>query len=360
MFLEFIYPLVAFFSPLNVFRYLTFRSAYAAVTALLIAFLLGPWVIERLRVLKFGQAVRTDGPESHLAKTGTPTMGGLLIIVAVSVAVLLWSDLRNRYTWIALGALLGFGAIGFADDWLKIKRRNSDGISAAVKFWAQVVVASCVAIFLYSQGNPDSSKLYIPFFKFPVIDLGIAWVPIAVIYVVYWSNAVNLADGLDGLATGLVIIALIAFSILTYLTGRADWSTYLQIPYVKGTGELTVFNLALIGACIGFLWFNAHPAEVFMGDSGSLALGGVLGALSLIVKKEVLLGIVGGVFMLEVISVVLQVGYFKATKGNRLFKMAPLHHHFELVGWKETKVVTRFWILGGLFAIIALSTLKIQ
>jgi phospho-N-acetylmuramoyl-pentapeptide-transferase len=360
MFLDLIYPLVSFFSPLNVFRYLTFRSAYAAVTALLIAFLLGPWMIERLRFLKFGQSVRNDGPESHLAKTGTPTMGGLLIILAVSVAVLLWSDLSNAYTLITLGSLLGFGAIGFADDWLKIKKRNSDGISAGAKFWAQVIVASAAALLIWAQGNPDSTKLYLPFFKFPILDLGVAWLPVAVIYVVYWSNAVNLADGLDGLATGLVIIALLAFSTLTYLSGRADWSEYLSIPYIRGAGELTVFNLALIGACIGFLWFNAHPAEIFMGDVGSLALGGVLGTLSLIVKKEVLLFIVGGVFMMEVLSVVFQVGWFKATKGRRLFKMAPIHHHFELSGWKETKVVTRFWILGGLFAIIALSTLKIQ
>jgi len=360
MFLDLIYPLVSFFSPLNVFRYLTFRSAYAAVTALLIAFLLGPWVIGKLRVLKFGQAVRSDGPESHLAKTGTPTMGGLLIILSVSAAVLLWGDLGNAYTLITLGSLFGFGAIGFVDDWLKIKRHNSDGISAGAKFWAQVVVASAAAVAIWLQGNPDSTKLYLPFFKAPILDLGVAWLPIAVVYVVYWSNAVNLADGLDGLATGLVIIALIAFSLLTYLSGRADWSGYLGIPYVKGAGELTVFNLALIGACIGFLWFNAHPAEVFMGDVGSLALGGVLGTLSLVVKKEVLLAVIGGVFMMEILSVVLQVGWFKATKGKRLFKMAPIHHHFELSGWKETKVVTRFWILGGLFAIIALSTLKIQ
>jgi len=360
VFLELLYPLVKFFSPLNVFRYLTFRSAYAAVTALLIAFLLGPGLIERLRVLKFGQSVRTDGPESHLAKTGTPTMGGLLIILAVSVAVLLWSDFHSIYTWVSLGALIGFGLIGFVDDWLKIKKRNSDGISVAFKFWSQILVASAVALVLYFTGGSETTRLYVPFFKFPVLDLGIAWVPIAVIYVVYWSNAVNLSDGLDGLATGLVIMALIAFSILTYLSGRADWSAYLGIPFIRGAGELTVFNLALMGACVGFLWFNSHPAEIFMGDVGSLALGGVLGTLSLIVKKEVLLLLVGGVFILEVVSVVLQVGYFKATKGKRLFKMAPLHHHFELKGWKETKVVTRFWILGGLFAIIALSTLKIQ
>ncbi len=360
MFLELLVPLTKYFSAFNVFRYLTFRSAYAAVTALLIAFLFGPRIIERLRVLKFGQAIRTDGPESHLSKSGTPTMGGILIILAVAVSVLLWGDLKNAYVWIALASLLGFGLIGLADDLLKIKYRNSKGVPAWVKLWLQVVVASAAALVIRSLGHPETTKLYVPFFKYPVIDLGIAWIPIAVVYVVYWSNAVNLADGLDGLATGLVIMALIAFSAITYVTGRADWSAYLAIPYIKGAGELTVFNLALIGACVGFLWFNSHPAEVFMGDVGSLALGGALGVLSLIVKKEVLLLVIGGVFMMEILSDVLQVGYFKLTKGRRLFKMAPIHHHFELKGWKETQVVTRFWILGGIFAILALSTLKIQ
>jgi phospho-N-acetylmuramoyl-pentapeptide-transferase len=360
MFLELFRKFVQYFSPLNVFKYLTFRSAYAAVTALLIAFLFGPAIIEALRRLKFGQSVRSDGPESHRAKAGTPTMGGILIILAVSVGVLLWADLSNSYVWIALGSLVGFGAIGFVDDWLKIKRRNSDGIPAWVKFGFQVIVASAAALLVYDPKNSATTMLYVPFFKAPVLDLGVAWMPFAIIYVVYWSNAVNLADGLDGLATGLTIMALIAFSVLTYITGRADWSAYLNIPFVKGVGELTVFNLALLGACVGFLWFNAHPAEVFMGDVGSLALGGVLGVLSLIVKKEILLLLIGGVFMMEVLSDVLQVSYFKITKGKRLFKMAPIHHHFELKGWKETKVVTRFWILGGLFAILALSTLKIQ
>jgi phospho-N-acetylmuramoyl-pentapeptide-transferase len=360
MFFELFRSLVRYFSPLNVFKYLTFRSAYAAVTALLIAFLLGPAIIAKLRRLKFGQSVRTDGPESHLAKSGTPTMGGILIIIAVTTAVLLWGDLSNAYVWIALGSIVGFGAIGFVDDWLKIKRRNSDGIPAWVKLGAQVLVAAAAALLIYDPKNSATTLLYVPFIKAPVLDLGVAWLPIAIVYVVYWSNAVNLADGLDGLATGLTIMALIAFSVLTYITGRADWSAYLNIPNVKGAGELTVFNLALLGACVGFLWFNAHPAEVFMGDVGSLALGGVLGVLSLIVKKELLLLLIGGVFMMEVLSDVLQVGYFKITKGRRLFKMAPIHHHFELRGWKETKVVTRFWILGGIFAILALSTLKIQ
>ena len=360
MFLEWIYPLEKYFSALNVFRYLTFRSAYAAVTALLIAFLFGPAIIERLKIFKFGQSIRSDGPQTHLAKSGTPTMGGVFIILSVTLAVLLWVDLHNVYAWICLFALLGYGGIGFLDDRLKIKRKNSDGISAGVKLMLQGVVAAVVVGFLALNRTEHTTQLFLPFFKNPVLDLGVFYYPLAVIYIVGWSNAVNLADGLDGLATGLTIMALIAFSIITYITGRADWSGYLSIPFVRGAGELTVFNLALIGACVGFLWFNGHPAEVFMGDVGSLSLGGVLGVLSLVVKKEILLFIIGGVFVLEEASVILQVGYFKLTKGKRLFKMAPLHHHFELKGWKETQVVVRFWILGGLFAIIALSTLKIQ
>ncbi|MDP3178738.1 MAG: phospho-N-acetylmuramoyl-pentapeptide-transferase, partial [Spirochaetaceae bacterium] len=268
MFLKFLYPLVTYFSGFNVFKYLTFRSAYAAVTALLIAFLLGPRLIAALRRLKFGQSVRSDGPESHLAKSGTPTMGGLLIILSIAVAVLLWADLENPYVWIGLYSIAGFGAIGLADDLMKIKRRNSDGISGWVKFFGQVVVATGAVIAVRAAGGAETELLYLPFFKRPVLDLGFAWVPFAVVYVVYWSNAVNLADGLDGLATGLMIMALIAFSVIAYISGRADWSAYLSIPFIKGVGELTVLNLAMIGACVGFLWFNSHPAEVFMGDVG--------------------------------------------------------------------------------------------
>lgn len=360
MLLEWIYPLVEFFTPLNVFRYLTFRSAYAAVTALLIAFMAAPAIIEKLAVLKFGQSVRQDGPATHLAKTGTPTMGGVFILVSSAVSVLLWTDLHNVYVWITLGALLGFGAIGFLDDWLKIKYRNSDGVSARAKFLMQTLVSLAVVLALYFLGEDGQTALYVPFFKNPVLDLGWFWIPLATVFLVWWSNAVNLTDGLDGLASGLVIMALIAITILTYLSGRADWSEYLGIPFVRGTGELSVFTLALIGATVGFLWFNAHPAEVFMGDVGSLALGGVIGTLALSVKKEILLFIVGGVFMLEALSVVIQVAWFRLSGGKRVFRMAPLHHHFELKGWKETKVVVRFWILGALFAIVALSTLKIQ
>jgi phospho-N-acetylmuramoyl-pentapeptide-transferase len=344
---------------LNVFRYLTFRAAIALVTALMIVFLMAPWVIERLRVLKFGQSIRTDGPETHQAKKGTPVMGGILIIFSVCAAVLLWEDLSNPYTWICLGSFLGFGLIGFLDDWLKIKYRNSDGVPAWLKLVLQGAVGIGAVAALYALRTGETTLLYLPFLKNSIADLGLFYLPIAVVYVALWSNAVNLSDGLDGLASGLSIMALIAFGLLAYLTGRADMSKFLFIPFVRGAGELTVFCMAMIGACVGFLWFNAHPAEVFMGDVGSLAIGGAFGVMSLVLKKEVLLVIIGGVFIMEALSVMLQVAGFKLT-GKRIFKMAPLHHHFELKGWKETQVVARFWILGGLFAVLALMTLKTQ
>jgi phospho-N-acetylmuramoyl-pentapeptide-transferase len=343
----------------NVFRYLTFRSAYAMVTALLLTFLLAPRVIEMLRVLKYGQSIRIDGPATHQAKKGTPTMGGVLMLLTVAVSALLWADLSVPYVWIGLGGLLLFGAIGFADDILKIKKKNSDGLPAWLKFSLQTVAASAAVGALFAFRTDETTLLYLPFLKNSVLDMGWAYFPVAVIYVVWWSNAVNLSDGLDGLATGLSIMVLIAFAALAYVSGRADWSGYLSIPFVSGAGEIAVFALALMGACIGFLWFNSHPAEVFMGDSGSLALGGAFGIMSLLLKKEILLVIIGGVFIMEGLSVVLQVGSFKLT-GKRMFKMAPLHHHFELKGWKETQIVTRFWILGGLFAVLALTTLKTQ
>ncbi|NLJ10004.1 MAG: phospho-N-acetylmuramoyl-pentapeptide-transferase [Treponema sp.] len=359
MFLEFLYPLVKYFTPLNVFRYLTFRAAYGALTALFISFLFGPRIIEALRTLKVGQAIRDDGPQSHLKKGGTPTMGGVLIILSVLVAVLLWQDLHNFYVWLTLAGFVGFGAIGFVDDYLKVTQKNSKGLPAWAKLVGQFGVAFVIVLTLYYSEDAHITQLYIPFFKNPVINLGWVWIPFAVVLLVWESNAVNLTDGLDGLAIGLVILVFIALSILTYLSGRADYAAYLGIPYIPGAGELTIFCLAIVGASVGFLWFNAHPAEVFMGDVGSLSLGGVMAVLSLIIKKEILILIIGGVFLLEGLSVVLQVVSYKLRK-KRIFKMAPLHHHFELSGWAETKVVIRFWILGGLFALIALSTLKIQ
>lgn len=359
MFKEIFLPLVAHFSALNVFQYITFRSAYAAVTALFISFLFGPRLIRKLRRLKAGQVVRDDGPRSHLTKSGTPTMGGLLILVSLTVSVLLWQDLSNSFTWIALASLLGFGLIGFLDDYLKIFRKSSDGLQARFKFTAQTLLSLLIMVFLYLNANEHTTLLYLPFFKNPVLDMGVFYIPFGMLLLVGTSNAVNLTDGLDGLATGLVLLVGITFAIISYLAGRADYAAYLQIPYLPESAELTILCAALTGASIGFLWYNAHPAEVFMGDTGSLSLGGLIGVLALMTKKEILLIVIGGVFVLEALSVIIQVGSYKLRK-KRVFRMAPLHHHFEKKGWDETKVVVRFWILGGMFAILSLSTLKIQ
>ena len=359
MFLEFIYPFVTFFTPLNVFQYLSFRGAYAALTTLFLCYILGPRIIEVLRRLKIGQAVRGDGPETHLSKVGTPTMGGIFLVLSIILSMLFWTDFGNEMVWLTLGALVCFSLLGFFDDYLKVKKHSSDGLKAWVKLAFQFLIALAVMLILYYTGDDEVTSLYLPFFKNPVIDLGFLWIPFGVLLIMGESNAVNFSDGLDGLLAGLLILVFIALAILCYLSGRLDYSTYLGIPYIPGAGELTVFCLAATGACIGFLWFNTHPAEVFMGDTGSLSLGGVVAVISLIIKKEVLVLVIGGVFVLEIASVILQVASYKLRK-KRVFKMAPLHHHFELSGWPENKVVIRFWILGGLFAIIALSTLKIQ
>ena len=359
MVLEFIYPLVLYFSPLNVFIYITFRGAFAALTTLLICYIFGGKIIELIRKLRIGQSIREDGPQTHLRKSGTPTMGGIFIILSVVVAMLFWGDLRNRAVWITMSAFIAFGAIGFIDDYLKVIRHNSAGLPAWAKLAGQFVVAITVVLVIYFTGGENTTALYIPFFKNPVFDMGLMWIPFAVLLIVGESNAVNFSDGLDGLLAGLLIIVFLTLAIVTYITGRVDYSGYLGIPYVPEAGELTVFCLAAAGACVGFLWYNAHPAEVFMGDVGSLSLGGVIAVISLITKKELLILVIGGVFILEIASVIIQVVSYKIRK-KRVFKMAPLHHHYELSGWPETKTVTRFWILGGLFAIIALSTLKIQ
>jgi phospho-N-acetylmuramoyl-pentapeptide-transferase len=286
-------------------------------------------------------------------------MGGIFIIISVLISMIFWGDIKNTTIWISLGAFVAFGVIGFFDDYLKVTHHNSAGLRAWVKLAAQFIVAISVVLIIYFTGDENTTALYIPFFKNPVLDMGWLWVPFAVLLVVGESNAVNFSDGLDGLLAGLLIIVFITLAILTYITGRIDYSDYLGIPYVPEAGELTVFCLAAAGACVGFLWFNAHPADVFMGDVGSLSLGGVVGVISLITKKEILIFVIGGVFVLEIASVIIQVTSYKLRK-KRVFKMAPLHHHYELMGWPETKTVIRFWILGGLFAIIALSTLKIQ
>ena len=359
MFLEFIYPLFKYFTPLNVFIYLTFRGAFAAVTTLLICFLLGGPTIGLLRKLNIGQFVREDGPQTHLTKSGTPTMGGIFIILSVVIAMLFWGDLNNAAIWITMGSFIAYGAIGFIDDYLKVTRHNSAGLRAWTKLAAQFAAATAIVLILYFTRGENTTALYIPFFKNPVIDMGAWWIPFAILLIVGESNAVNFSDGLDGLLAGLLILVFITLGILTYITGRIDYSEYLGIPYIPGAGELTVFCFAAAGACVGFLWFNAHPAQIFMGDIGSLSLGAVIAVISLITKKEILILVIGGVFVLEIASVIIQVVSFKLRK-KRVFLMAPLHHHYEMAGWPETKTVIRFWILGGLFAIIALSTLKIQ
>ncbi|MCL2758976.1 MAG: phospho-N-acetylmuramoyl-pentapeptide-transferase [Treponema sp.] len=359
MLIEFFDLLFSYFSPFRLIGYLTFRSAFAALTTLLICFAFGGRIIEFLRKLKIGQSVREDGPQTHLVKTGTPTMGGIFIIISVVIAMLFWGDLQNRVVWITMSAFVAFGVIGFLDDYLKVVRHNSAGLPAWAKLAGQFAVAIAVVLIIYFTGGENTTALYIPFFKDPVLDMGFWWIPFAVLLVVGESNAVNFSDGLDGLLAGLLIIVFLTLAALTYITGRIDFSEYLGIPYIPEAGELTVFCLAAAGACVGFLWFNAHPAEVFMGDVGSLSLGGVIAVISLITKKEILILVIGGVFVLEIMSVIIQVLSFKIRK-KRVFKMAPLHHHYELLGWSEIKTVIRFWILGGLFAIIALSTLKIQ
>jgi phospho-N-acetylmuramoyl-pentapeptide-transferase len=359
VFLEFLYPLVKYFTPFNVFQYLTFRGAYAALTTLLICFIFGPHIIEALKRFKIGQAVRDNGPATHLGKGGTPTMGGLFIIFSMVIAVLLWQDWDSGMIWLTLGALLSFGLLGFIDDFLKVTRHNPEGLPVWAKLAGQFAIALAITLVLYFSGGEETTLLYVPFFKNPVTDMGVFWIPFAVLLLVGESNAVNFSDGLDGLAAGLLLLVFVILAVLAYISGRVDYSAYLGIPYIPEAGELTVFCLGVAGACVGFLWFNAHPAEIFMGDVGSLSLGGVIATISLILKKEILILIIGGVFVLEVASVIIQVAAYKL-KGKRVFKMAPLHHHFELSGWAETQVVIRFWILGGLFAIIAFSTLKIQ
>jgi phospho-N-acetylmuramoyl-pentapeptide-transferase len=361
MFLEFLYPLKKILTAFNVFQYITFRGAYAALTTLLFCFLLGQPVIRKLAAMKCKQTIRADGPATHLSKGGTPTMGGVMIILAVIISMMLWQNFHNSRVWVTLAAFLMFGLIGFIDDYLKIKGHNADGLSPKGKLILQFLFASAIAAYLFASGGEDATLLYLPFFKNPVVDLGYLWIPFAILLIVGESNAVNLSDGLDGLASGLLIFVFIALAILTYLSGRQDYSSYLGIPYIPGAGELTVFCLAAVGACVGFLWFNFYPADVFMGDVGSLSLGGVIAVISLIIKKEILILIAGGVFVLEAASVIIQVVFYKWKK-KRVFRMAPLHHHYEQGenGLPETKIVIRFWILGGLFAIIALSTLKIQ
>jgi phospho-N-acetylmuramoyl-pentapeptide-transferase len=353
-----LYPLHNYFIFFNVFKYITFRTIYATVTALLLTLFLGPLVINKLKKLRFKQSVRNDGPSTHLKKEGTPTAGGILILFSIIVSTLLWADLTNNYIWTVLFSLSGMGAIGFFDDWKKITKGNSRGISARKKLFLQTIVASAIAVYLFMQ--PEfNTHLSVPFFKKIVPDLSLFYIPFSILVIVGASDAVNLTDGLDGLAIGLVLVVSATYLLFSYITGHSGLSDYLKISYVSGTGEITVFCGAMVGASMGFLWYNSHPAQIFMGDTGSLALGGSLGAVSVITKHEVLLAIVGGMFVIECLSVIFQVGSFKI-RGKRIFQMAPLHHHFELKGWAEPKVVVRFWIIGAILALIAISTLKLR
>ncbi len=345
----------------NVFNYLTLRAVMATLTALSISFIIGPWMIDRLKIMKFGQAVRDDGPQTHLVKAGTPTMGGALILMSVAISTLLWMDLSNKYVWIALLTTLGFGIIGWVDDYKKIVHKNPKGLAGRWKYFWQSVFGLGAALYIaYSTNLPAQTELILPFFKHVAIPLGVAgFVVLTYFVIVGSSNAVNLTDGLDGLAILPTVMVASALAIFAYVAGHAVFSKYLGLPHIPGAGELVVFCAAIAGAGLAFLWFNAYPAEVFMGDVGALALGAALGVVAVIVRQEIVLFIMGGVFVMETLSVMIQVASFKLT-GKRVFRMAPLHHHYELKGWKETQVVVRFWIITMMLVLVGLSTLKLR
>ncbi|MGD9212896.1 MAG: phospho-N-acetylmuramoyl-pentapeptide-transferase [Desulfobacteraceae bacterium] len=354
-----LYPLHTTFSAFNVFRYITFRTIYASLTAFLICFFLGPWTIRKLSEMQVGQYIRENGPQSHLKKAGTPTMGGVLILLGVSTSTLLWTDLTNAYVWIVLLVTIGFGLIGFVDDYLMQVKKRSKGLSARGKLALQTALAILAGILVVI--TPEfNTHVTIPLFKKLTPDLGWGYIFFAAFFIVGFSNAVNLTDGLDGLAIGPTVIAATAYMFFAYVAGHTRLADYLQINYVAGCGEIAVYCGALAGAGIGFLWFNAYPAQVFMGDVGSLSLGASLGTVAVITKQEIMLVLVGGLFVIETLSVIAQVSFFKMTKGGRIFKMAPLHHHFELKGWPEPKVITRFWIIAMGLALISVSTLKLR
>jgi len=353
-----LFPLHADYSFFNIFRYITFRTIYAAITALLLCFVIGPWLIRELEAHQIGQTIRKDGPESHMSKEGTPTMGGLLIVLATVIPTLLWANLANTYIWIAVFVTLGFGMIGFLDDYRKVIQKNSKGLSPRTKLLCQIFLAAVAATLIYLDvGIQD--KVSIPFFKKLNPSLGFFYIPFVILVIVGASNAVNLTDGLDGLAIGPSIISAGTYMLFAYLAGHIKIANYLQVQYVPGAGELTIFCGAMAGAGIGFLWYNTYPAQVFMGDTGSLSLGAALGVVAVMVKQEIVLALVGGVFVMEAVSVILQVYFFKTTR-KRIFRMAPVHHHFELAGWAEPKIIVRFWIISIILALLAISTLKIR
>jgi phospho-N-acetylmuramoyl-pentapeptide-transferase len=370
--------LFPFFHPFRIFRYLTFRTAFASLTALLIALFIGPWVIQKLREFQIGQFIREDGPQSHLKKSGTPTMGGVLIVIAILLPTVLWSDPSNLFVWIAVLSTLAFGAIGFADDYIKVAKRRSMGLTARAKLFYQGLAGAAVAVALVAldQFGVFSTRLTVPFVKqwrpdllwhaWPstIPHLGflvfVPFVAIVIFVLTLSSNAVNLTDGLDGLAIGCTIIAAGALAVLTYVSGNVVFADYLELQHMPKVAELTIFCGSMVGASIGFLWYNAHPAEVFMGDVGSLALGGAIGTVAIVIRQELLLPFIGGIFLLEAVSVILQVGSYKLRNKKRIFKMAPLHHHFEQLGWHESKIIARFWIGALVFALFALTTLKLR
>ena len=354
-----LYPLHTTFIGFNVFRYITFRSIGGAITAFIIMLVLGPIFIRTLKRMQIGQVVRDDGPETHLAKQGVPTMGGILIVFSITLSTLLWAQWTNPLVWLILFMLVFYAMIGGIDDYRKISKKTSDGLSARGKLVLQIVGASAVGVFLILHPVYDG-QLSVPFFKNWQPDLGWFYIVFAIVVIVGSSNAVNLTDGLDGLAAGPTVVSAAVYLVFSYLAGNVVLADYLQLPYIKGSGELAIFCGALFGGCLGFLWFNAFPAQVFMGDVGSLSLGGALGAIAIIIKQEFLLAIVGGIFVMEAISVMLQVGYFKISGGKRIFLMAPFHHHFEKKGWHESKVVVRFWIVSIILGLIAMATLKLR
>ena len=369
--------LFPFVHPFRIFRYLTFRTAFASGTALLIALLIGPWVIRMLREFQIGQFIRDDGPQSHLKKSGTPTMGGVLIAIAILLPTVLWSDPANPFVWVAVFSTLAFGAIGFADDYIKVVQRRSMGLTARAKLFWQGVAGASVAVFLVilQQFKLFSTQLTVPFIKswrpdlewhwlgsIPHLGL-LAFLPFVIfvtLFLALSSNAVNLTDGLDGLAIGCTIVAAGALAVLTYVSGHVVFADYLELQRMPMVGELTVFCGSMVGASIGFLWYNAHPAEIFMGDVGSLALGGAIGTVAVLIRQELLLPFIGGIFIIEAVSVILQVGSYRLRNKKRIFKMAPLHHHFEQLGWSESKIIVRFWIGALVFALFALTTLKLR
>ena len=361
MFYYFVYPLYEKFFAFNVFRYITFRSVYATVTAILICFIFGPPIIKKLKTIGTGTKVREDTPQRHVQKAGTPSMGGILMLLAVLTSILLWGNFSNHYTVLITIASSAFCLIGFLDDYMKFVKKSSKGLHARIKLSTQLFISAAVVLYIYfgPERSDQTTLLYVPFINYPVVDMSVLYIPFAILLLVGASNAVNLTDGLDGLATGLIIFVISAYAGISYLTGHIEIANYLRIPYIQGSAELTVFCMSVLGASIGFLWFNSHPAEIFMGDTGSLSLGGSIGLISLLIKKEILLLIVGGVFAAETLSVIIQVISYKLFK-KRVFLMAPLHHHFELKGWSESKIIVRFWIVGAMLALIALSTLKIQ